>query len=70
MRLAAYGNIGVWSVTKKDYSVGGNQTVNNDAEHDAMYVKFVKEWLDAGASIVGGCCGTTPNSIRMLYGVV
>ena len=44
MRLAAYGNIGVWSLTAKDYSVGGNQTVNNEVEHDAMYVKFVKEW--------------------------
>ena len=35
-----------------------------------MYVKLVKQWVDAGASIVGGCCGTTPDTIRMLYGVL
>ena len=70
MRIAAYGNIGVWTVTAKDYEAGANRTKNNDVEHDAIYVRCVKEWIEAGASIVGGCCGTTPHSIRMLYGVV
>ena len=32
-----------------------------------MYAAFVKEWLDAGATIIGGCCGTSPDTIRMLH---
>ena len=70
MRIAAYGNIGVWSITSKNYLAGANRTQNNDVEHDAIYARCVKDWIEAGASIVGGCCGTTPSSIRMLYGVI
>lgn len=66
-RIAAYGNIGYW-VPPKEYEAGVK--MNNDFEQDAIYVKCVKEWLDAGASIVGGCCGTTPDTIRMLHGVI
>ena len=67
MRIAAYGNIGFW-VPPAEYKAGVKK--NNDVEHDAIYVKCVKEWVDAGASIVGGCCGTTPDTIRMLFGVI
>ncbi|MDX2438353.1 MAG: homocysteine S-methyltransferase family protein [Acidobacteriota bacterium] len=30
------------------------------------YAEEVERWLDAGASIVGGCCGTRPKHIRRL----
>ena len=30
------------------------------------YAEEAQKWLDAGASIVGGCCGTRPNHIRAL----
>jgi S-methylmethionine-dependent homocysteine/selenocysteine methylase len=30
------------------------------------YASEVQRWLDAGASIVGGCCGTRPKHIRRL----
>lgn len=30
------------------------------------YVDEVAAWVDAGASIVGGCCGTTPAHVRAL----
>ena len=30
------------------------------------YAGFVKEWLDHGASIVGGCCEVGPDHIRYL----
>jgi len=30
------------------------------------YALEVQQWLDAGASIVGGCCGTRPKHIRRL----
>lgn len=29
-----------------------------------QYLESVNEWLDHGALIVGGCCGTTPEHIR------
>ena len=67
IRIAAYGNVGYW-VPPKEYKAGVKQ--NNSIEHDAIYAKCVKEWLDAGASIVGGCCGTTPDTIRMLHAVI
>jgi len=30
----------------------------------AEYADYARQWLDLGASIVGGCCGTTPMHIR------
>ena len=30
------------------------------------YALEVQQWLDAGASIVGGCCGTRPKHILRL----
>lgn len=36
----------------------------------AQYARQVKRWLDLGASIVGGCCGTTPAHIRAVRNVV
>ena len=34
------------------------------------YGEFAREWLDAGALIVGGCCGTTPEYIKGLRTIV
>ncbi len=34
--------------------------------HPDDYAEEVERWLDAGASIVGGCCGTRPKHIRQL----
>lgn len=31
-----------------------------------QYVNFVKEWLDLGATVVGGCCGTRPAHIARI----
>jgi homocysteine S-methyltransferase len=35
-----------------------------------QYARQVKRWLDLGATIVGGCCGTTPDHIRAIREVV
>ena len=67
IRIAAYGNIGFW-VPPKNYKAGVKK--DNSIKNDALYAACVKEWLDAGASIVGGCCGTSPDTIRMLNAVV
>ena len=67
MRIAAYGNVGFW-VPPKNYKAGVKK--DNSIENDALYAACVKEWLDAGATLVGGCCGTSPDTIRMLSAVV
>ncbi len=30
------------------------------------YLDYARQWVDAGARIIGGCCGTTPEHIRAL----
>lgn len=36
-------------------------------DHDPLaYVERARDWLAAGARVIGGCCGTTPEHIRAL----
>jgi S-methylmethionine-dependent homocysteine/selenocysteine methylase len=30
------------------------------------YAEFARAWLDAGATVIGGCCGTSPDYIARL----
>jgi homocysteine S-methyltransferase len=30
------------------------------------YLDYAQEWIECGATIIGGCCGTTPEHIRVL----
>ena len=53
-----YGNIG-----RGDPVAGW---VNTDAVSPSRYAYYARQWLDAGATIIGGCCGTTPAHIRQL----
>ena len=59
--LAAYGNVGV-----PDDIRGW---VNTDAVDPGRYAVHVVDWLSAGAGLVGGCCGTTPETIRSIRGL-
>lgn len=43
----------------------GRRTFRDDVDPPA-YASAVKAWLDAGADIVGGCCGTGPAHIRAI----
>jgi len=55
---------------------GGREGVDDDPEsaqrsaatvlRPDAYAAEVQQWLDAGATIVGGCCGTRPKHIRRL----
>ena len=31
-----------------------------------MYSKFVDQWINQGATLVGGCCGTLPSRIAAI----
>ncbi len=58
MPIAAYGNVG----TANDE--GG--WINTDAIDPNIFAEYAMEWVQAGASIVGGCCGTTPKTIKSI----
>jgi S-methylmethionine-dependent homocysteine/selenocysteine methylase len=55
--FAVYANVGKPDVRE------GKMTRDVDEEE---YVAFAQEWKRLGASIIGGCCGTTPEYIRNL----
>ena len=56
--IAAYGNVG-----HPDDERGW---VNTDAIDPDRYAEHAMEWIEAGASITGGCCGTTPETTRAM----
>lgn len=33
----------------------------------SSYADFVEKWLDLGANLVGGCCGTTAEFIEAIH---
>ena len=37
-----------------------------DHVHPEKYLEYAYEWAACGAKIIGGCCGTTPEHIRVL----
>lgn len=37
---------------------------------DEDFVSYVGKWREAGASLFGGCCRTTPNTIREISKVL
>ena len=40
--------------------------VNTDAVDPKAYARHAATWLDAGARLIGSCCGTTPDHTRAL----
>jgi homocysteine S-methyltransferase len=55
-RIIAYANIG--------YADQAGNWVTTDAVAPDRYAEFAASWIEAGASVIGGCCGTTPETIR------
>ena len=56
--IAAYGNVG--------YANQDGSWVITDAVEPAQFARYSKQWHEAGASWIGGCCGTTPATIRAI----
>jgi S-methylmethionine-dependent homocysteine/selenocysteine methylase len=58
IRISAYANVskatpeGAW--------------VSTDAVDPEIYAQYAARWVNAGASIIGGCCGTRPEMIRAI----
>jgi homocysteine S-methyltransferase len=58
MPIAAYGNVG--------YADDEGGWINTDAIDPERFAEYARNWVDAGASIIGGCCGTTPATIAAI----
>ena len=56
--IAAYGNVG--------YADEDGGWVSTDAIEPSKYASYATDWIEAGASIIGGCCGTTPDTIKAI----
>jgi len=61
------------AVTDKKLSAQPNAGLPRDVQGRQFYMcspeymsKFAKRFIKAGASFIGGCCGTTPKHIRMI----
>ncbi len=63
--------IGIYANTSAcfigDDDIGWEPT---DAEDPARYGQYAERWREAGACLMGGCCGTTPEHIRAIKSVV
>ncbi|KAK1267535.1 Homocysteine S-methyltransferase 2 [Acorus gramineus] len=65
-----------WEVTSKPIIIYPNSGETYDADRkewvestgvpDEDFVPYVSKWREAGASLIGGCCRTTPNTIRAI----
>ena len=60
--LAAYAHIGN-AVPLRGWSFAQDATPTE-------YAEYARTWLESGASIVGGCCGTTPAHVRAVARLV
>lgn len=58
MPIAAYGNVGI-------ADEHGAWVCTDDVEPERFAAR-AQEWIDAGATLVGGCCGTTPETIAAI----
>ena len=58
MPIMAYGNVG--------YADEEGGWISTDAIEPDIYAAYAMDWIERGASIVGGCCGTTPASIAAI----
>lgn len=56
--VGGYGNVG--------HADDQHGWVNTDAVDPSAYARYAGEWLQLGATLVGGCCGTTPLHTRAL----
>lgn len=48
------------------YDADRKEWVSSNGVADADFVSSVGKWHDLGASLIGGCCRTTPNTVRAI----
>jgi S-methylmethionine-dependent homocysteine/selenocysteine methylase len=74
LRDAFSGPIGGYANTgyerRVDAGAGQYHTIDIGANTPARYAEACEEWIQMGAQIIGGCCGTTPEHIAALRPLV
>lgn len=65
LEIGGYANRFVSDRTSPGAANAGLSSLRDDLDPEA-YLSAVEEWLDAGATIVGGCCGIEPEHIRRI----
>ncbi|XP_054805901.1 homocysteine S-methyltransferase 3-like isoform X2 [Prosopis cineraria] len=56
----------VYPNSGETYDAENKQWVKSSGVGDEDFVSYVGKWRDAGASLFGGCCRTTPNTIKAI----
>ncbi|KAK3040546.1 hypothetical protein RJ639_028992 [Escallonia herrerae] len=56
----------VYPNSGETYDAYRKQWVPTNGVADEGFVSYVGKWREAGASLIGGCCRTTPNTIRAI----
>ncbi|KAF2325203.1 hypothetical protein GH714_025249 [Hevea brasiliensis] len=51
----------------ESYDADLKEWVQNTGVSDEDFVSCINKWCEVGASLVGGCCRTTPNTIKAIY---
>ncbi|KAJ0255019.1 Homocysteine S-methyltransferase 2 [Hirschfeldia incana] len=49
------------------YDPERKEWVENTGVANEDFVSYVEKWMDAGVSLLGGCCRTTPTTIRAIH---
>ncbi|KAK8486505.1 hypothetical protein V6N13_045939 [Hibiscus sabdariffa] len=49
------------------YDADRKEWVQNTGVKDEDFISYVSKWYEVGASLLGGCCRTTPNTIKAIY---
>ncbi|KAL5849833.1 hypothetical protein ACOSQ3_007889 [Xanthoceras sorbifolium] len=52
------------------YDASRKEWVQSTGVREEDFVSYIGKWRDAGASLFGGCCRTTPNTIRAISRVL
>ncbi|KAK7280089.1 hypothetical protein RJT34_25151 [Clitoria ternatea] len=58
----------VYPNSGETYIAESNQWVKSSGKAEDDFVPYISKWRDAGASLFGGCCRTTPNTIKGVAG--
>lgn len=71
MRKATDKAIVVYPNSGETYDAGCKQWVESSGTGDEeLLVSYVEKWREAGASLLGGCCRTTPSTIKAISKVL
>jgi len=62
--IGAYANN--FSEIKRNHNANEGISESRDDITPEVYLKFARSWVNAGATIIGGCCGIRPDHINLL----